>query len=100
MNIRSLAVPVLIKTPARKALLFGSWARGTQSRGSDIDMMVVSGESGKRFFDRYEDFVGLYDVFGKVGLDLLVYTEKELMEMKDRSFIQTMVREGIVIYES
>jgi predicted nucleotidyltransferase len=98
-DIRDLAVPVLTTTPARKALLFGSWARGTQTRGSDIDMMVISGDSGKRFFARYDDYDALYDAFGGVGLDLLIYTDRELKAMEDRSFIKTIVREGVVIYE-
>lgn len=98
-DIQTAAVPVLEKTPAKKALVFGSWARGAQTRGSDIDMMVICAGTGKRFFDRYDDFDGLYDVLGSAGLDLLIYTDAELDGMMDRPFIQTAIREGIVIYE-
>lgn len=98
-DIQTIAKPVLIASPATKAIVFGAWSRGTQTRTSDIDMMVISHDAQKRFFDRYEDFKGLYDVFGKTGLDLLIYSGKEMFEMKDRAFIQTISREGIVIYE-
>lgn len=98
-DIRRVAQPVFAQSPAQKALVFGSWSRGTQSRKSDIDMMVISKNTKKRFFDRYADFDGLYDAFGQVGLDLLIYTDEELSAMKDRSFIQTVLREGVVIYE-
>ena len=98
-DIRTLAQPVFAQSPAQRAVVFGSWSRGTQSRKSDIDIMIISKSTQKRFFDRYEDFNGLYDAFGKIGLDLLIYTDEELSAMKDRSFIQTVLREGVVIYE-
>jgi len=66
-DIRLLAQPVFAESPAQKAVVFGSWSRGTQSRKSDIDMMVICRNTHKRFFDRYDDFAGLYDAFGKVG---------------------------------
>jgi predicted nucleotidyltransferase len=98
-DIQTIASPVLTASPATKAIIFGAWSRGTQTRTSDIDMMVISQDAQKRFFDRYEDFKGLYDVFGKTGLDLLIYSGKEVADMKDRSFIQTILHEGVVIYE-
>jgi predicted nucleotidyltransferase len=98
-DIRTFAQPVFAKSPAQKAFVFGSWSRETQSKRSDIDMMVISKNTQKRFFDRFDDYNSLYDVFGKIGLDLLIYTENELSEMKDRSFVQTVLRQGVVIYE-
>jgi predicted nucleotidyltransferase len=98
-DIRDVAAPVLKKTPAKKAFVFGSWARGTQTRHSDIDMVILSDEIPKRFFDRYNDFDELIDVFGNIGLDLLIYSDSEISEMKDRPFIKTILNEGVVIYE-
>jgi predicted nucleotidyltransferase len=54
-DIRTIAVPVLIKTPTDKAIVFGSWARGTQTRSSDIDMVIISKKMQVRFFDRYSE---------------------------------------------
>ena len=98
-DIKNVAVPLLKKTPAKKALVFGSWARGTQTRHSDVDMMVLSDETGKRFFDRYDDFDELIDAFGRIGLELLIYSDREISDMKDRPFIKTILNEGVVIYE-
>lgn len=64
--------------------MFGSWARVTQTRGSDIDRMIISNETRQRYFDRYNDFDGLYEVFGNVVLDQLIYNGRELSEMTDR----------------
>ena len=82
-----------------KAVVFGSFARGDQSRRSDIDLMLIQ-ETSARFFDRYN---GLYANISKLlsgrPVDLLVYTEDELNTMSLRKFIQHILREGVVIYE-
>jgi predicted nucleotidyltransferase len=98
-DIRTIAVPVLIKTPTDKAIVFGSWARGTQTRHSDIDMVIISKKMQARFFDRYNDYNELIEVLGAVGLDLLIYSDREISDMKDRPFIKTILNEGVVIYE-
>jgi predicted nucleotidyltransferase len=92
-------MPALEKTPAQKAYLFGAWARGTQTRRSDIDMMIISNQGTVRFFDRYKEYVPLYEAIGKAGLDLLVYSKEELDAMSERPFIKTIMREGVLVYE-
>ncbi len=98
-DIRAIAVPILKNTPAQKAVVFGSWARGTRTRGSDIDMMIISDQGATRFFDRYKEFDALYDALGSFGLDLLIYSKEELDAMSERPFIKTILREGVLIYE-
>jgi predicted nucleotidyltransferase len=98
-DIRAISAPVLKKTPAQKAYVFGAWARGTQTRRSDIDMMVISSQGNVRYFDRYKEFDGLYEALGTAGLDLLIYSKEELDAMSGRPFIKTVVREGVLVYE-
>ena len=82
-----------------RAVVFGSFARGDQSRRSDIDLMLIQ-DTSARFFDRYD---GLYAKISKLlsnrPVDLLVYTEDELNKIFLRKFIQNVFREGVVIYE-
>ncbi len=82
----------------RRVILFGSYARGDASRKSDMDLVVIM-DTDKRFFDRYELCDPLYDIFG-IGLDILPYTEAEFSRISHRSFIQTILKEGVVVYES
>ena len=52
-------------------------------------------------FDRYD---GLYAEISRqlapYAVDLLIYTEAELAALSSRTFIQTILQEGVVIYES
>ena len=91
--------PVLEAGKAHWAVLFGSWARGTQTRHSDIDLLIVT-DTKKRWLDRDQDFARIYRLFPKQGVDLLIYTPQELEEIAHRSFIQRILREGKVVYES
>ena len=91
--------PVLEAGKAVRAVLFGSWARGTQTRHSDIDLLIVT-ETDKRWLDRDQDFAEMYSIFAGQGVDLLIYTPGELEEISHRPFIQRILREGKVIYES
>jgi predicted nucleotidyltransferase len=97
-DIRKRCGAALQATPAQQAIVFGSWARGTQTRHSDIDMIIIE-QTERPFFERYRDFGALFDTCKDQGLDLLVYTPDELAGMKNRSFIKKAFSEGIVIYE-
>ncbi len=82
----------------RKAILFGSLARGDVAEASDIDLILVK-ETSKRFVDRMEEALVTLDPH--VGLDVLVYTPAEFAELLEtRPFVQEAVREGRVIYEA
>jgi predicted nucleotidyltransferase len=82
----------------RRVILFGSYARGDVSRKSDMDLAVIM-DTDKRFFDRYDLCDELYDIFD-TGLDIFPYTEEEFVRISHRPFIQTIIKEGVVVYES
>ena len=98
-HIRETFAPILRKGGARKAVVFGSYARGEADQYSDLDVIIVA-ETDKTFFKRHENFSGVYDVWRK-GLDMLIYTPTELSEMlaEGRAFIELALEEGVVIYE-
>ncbi len=89
----------LNKSPAiSKVILFGSFARGDVSRKSDMDLVVIM-DTDKRFLDRYELCDQLYDIFD-TGLDIFPYTEAEFSRISHRPFIKSIIKEGVVVYES
>ena len=53
--------PVLKKRGAKKAIVFGSYARGDADQYSDLDLIIIA-ETDKKFFKRHEGFKGVYDV--------------------------------------
>jgi len=83
------------KSTVQLAILFGSHARGSQDRRSDIDLLVVH-RTSRDFFRRYQDFPELWDMF-PCAIDLLSYTPEEWEKVKDRRFFQQILKEGILL---
>jgi uncharacterized protein len=84
---------------ARKAIVFGSVARGETDEWSDLDLVIIA-DTARPFLERYRDFESLYDVWPR--LDLLIYTPEELAEMQaqGRPFVEHVLREGVVVHET
>ena len=84
---------------ARKAIVFGSVARGDADEWSDLDLVIIA-DTSRPFLERYRDFESIYEVWRR--LDLLIYTPEEFAEMQaqGRPFIEHVVREGAVIHEA
>lgn len=60
-EIRAILNPVFNRHNVKKAVLFGSYAKGTAEPGSDIDIFVDSGLKGLRFYGLLEDVVNALD---------------------------------------
>ena len=86
------------KKKVKQVILFGSAARRTETRKSDLDLMIVM-ESDKRFFDRFDAFNEIFDLLKGKAIDLLIYTPEELKNISDRPFIRSILKEGQLIYE-
>ena len=54
-SIQESLIPIFGRYNVRKAILFGSYAKGTANERSDIDIFVDSGLKGLRFFGLLED---------------------------------------------
>lgn len=81
-----------------RAIVFGSYARGTQTRKSDLDLVIVM-DTKKRFLDRYDDVKEIHDHVPGVHVEMLIYTEHELRAIAHRPFMRQILREGVVIHE-
>jgi len=93
--MRSAAVS---SSASKKAILFGSLARGDVVETSDIDLILVM-DTPKRFLDRLDEAIQV--LRPKAGPDVLVYTPDEFAELlQTRPFVQEAVREGKVICEA
>ncbi|WP_455530158.1 nucleotidyltransferase family protein [Ruminococcus sp.] len=56
-QIQDILVPIFREYNIRKAILFGSYAKGSAKDKSDIDLLVDSGLKGLAFFGLLEDVV-------------------------------------------
>ena len=91
-DIRTRFLPIFQKYNVQKAVLFGSYAKGSNTDSSDIDLLVDSGLRGLRF-------VGLLDELSEASgrpVDLLDTTHIRRSSPVAREIEKT----GVVIYES
>lgn len=54
-SIRENLIPVFGRYNVKKAVLFGSYAKGIADERSDVDILVDSGLKGLKFFGLLED---------------------------------------------
>ena len=90
-QLQEILIPIFGQYNIRKAVLFGSYGKGTASPKSDVDLLVDSGLRGLRF-------VGLLgEVQNAIGkeVDLFDITHIVPGSMIDREIQQT----GVVLYE-
>ena len=99
-QIRESLAPLIARAGARKAVVFGSYARDDADGYSDLDIIIVQ-DTEKGFFDRASDFREVRAAWPR-SLDMLIYTPDELDKMlaQRRPFIEIALEEGIVIYEA
>ena len=98
-DLKVRLTPLFKQYHIRKAILFGSLARGEATRRSDVDLILIQ-DTKKRFWDRYDGI--LLDmgqaILGR-SVDILIYTPAELEQIKHRVFIRQALNEGITLYE-
>ena len=98
-RIKRAVAEVARSRGALRAVVFGSYARGTETRHSDLDVLVVE-DTSRRFIDRIGRYFDPLTERLEMAIEVLVYTPEELEQIKHRPFIQTALEEGIVVYES
>ncbi len=90
-EIERILSPVFSEYPVKKAILFGSYAKGLAEPNSDVDILVDSGLKGLSFFGLLEDVSTALDK----NVDLLDITQIE----PDSNIHLEIVKSGVVIYE-
>ena len=90
-QLKKVLFPVFDAYGIRKAILFGSYGKGTATAKSDIDLLVDSGLRGLRFIGFMDD---VQQAVGK-DVDLFDVTHIEAGSRIDREIRET----GITVYE-
>ena len=79
-----------------RIILFGSWARGSATRRSDIDLFLVW-DCDLPPLDRIGQVLALL-TDAPAPVEVIVYTPAELARRVDRPFIRQLLAEGKVLY--
>lgn len=84
-----------------KIILFGSYAYGTPTEDSDLDLLVIIKSSKQPRYRRAREIRKHLWGITDIPKDVLVYTQKEIEEWKevDEAFITTAIKGGKVLYE-
>ena len=102
------AITERLKQPEiEKVILFGSYAHGTPHKESDLDLIVVTKETKipSSFQENLDIYIAInnyrLDYCKKFPIDLITYTKGAYERFLDKnsSFSQTIVNEGVVLYE-
>lgn len=82
-----------------KIFLFGSYAKGTPSEDSDIDLLIIKETSEPRYKRSVEIQKLLKD--SKLPVDIVVYTNDEFENGKRQSlsFINSAIKDSQLLYE-
>lgn len=60
-QLKERLIPVFIDNSIKKAILFGSYGKGSATKESDIDLLIDSGLKGLRFVGLIEDIRAAVD---------------------------------------
>ena len=91
-----------------KVILFGSYAEGTASADSDLDLLVVTNHDAlpQNYHEKEEIYLEvarrLRDIRSKLPMDLIVHTRPmhdRFIEMNSL-FARELLQKGILLYES
>ena len=83
-----------------KIYLFGSYANGTANDDSDIDLFVVK-DTTERKKDRIEQVLNIIKTYPDIGVDIIIYTPKELDYVKSDvvNIANEAIKTGKLLYE-
>lgn len=88
--------------PVKQIILFGSYAKGKQDGDSDLDLLIVAPFVERPVNRRMMIRRLLKDFDGQIGIDILAYTpdEMSLLRSEPSSFLNSIIKEGRVIYDA
>ena len=89
-QIRDLLLPLTFEYEIDKFILFGSYSKGEQDEGSDIDLVVDGTIRGLDFFGLLEDVTNLF----VKSVDLI-----HLSQIEKDSHTYQEVMKGVVVYD-
>jgi predicted nucleotidyltransferase len=79
--------------PVRRALLYGSYAKGTATARSDVDVcFFLDGYGGKRRVDIIRELLGLTRAYKDVFFEPIAFAADDMQD--DNPFVKEILRTG------
>ena len=86
-----------LRVRPERVVLFGSWARGRQRRGSDIDLVVISPDFRGRGLRRRLELLGIAAARALVPVQALGYTPREVEKREVGGFLDDILSSSSAI---
>ena len=98
-EVDALVGRIVAHTQPRKVIVFGSYAKGTVTIRSDLDICVIT-ETELPMANRADDLKPILSQ-ALIGVDVHIYTPEEVEEYsKDKfSFISSILKSGRTVFE-
>ena len=98
-KIGDIALKIANKFNPEKIILFGSYAKGTQNKDSDIDLLIIQDTDLPSYRRGIEIRMSLIGI--KMPIDILVYTRIEFeKEKQDKySFLYSAIKTSKILYD-
>jgi predicted nucleotidyltransferase len=91
--VRNYADDVRRIMPVDRAVLYGSYAKGSATEYSDVDICFFLGSfDGKRRVDVIAELLGLTDKYSEVFIEPIAFPVSELQN--DNPFVKEILRTG------
>src|SRR5262249_44416703 len=86
------------KVQVRRAILFGSHARGEADEWSDVDLAVISPDFARMRHREVMDLLVEVSLAVTPALEVRPYTPRDLKEARPTNFLGHILAEGRVVY--
>lgn len=101
--INKIVKDIVEETNPEKIILFGSYANGTQSEDSDLDLLIIEKESFGKIRSRRKEINRVRKKLSeyKISKDILIYDLNEYYDWKNsiNHIIGKSLRDGKILYE-
>lgn len=97
-EIDTLVHRIVARLQPEKVILFGSYAKGTPTAGSDLDLLVIK-ETALPMGRRADDLQAMLS-HALIPVDVHVYTPEEVEEygQEPLSFLNSVLRSGKTVF--
>ena len=99
-EIQTLVDEIASGYKPEKIYLFGSYANGTPTEDSDIDLFILK-DTNTRKVERRTEVRKSFNKYPPVGVDIIVYTPKELKNVQNDvvNIALEAIKTGKLLYE-
>lgn len=99
MEIDTLIEQIVARIQPQKVIIFGSYAKGTATIKSDLDIFVIK-ETELPMANRVDDLAPILS-YSLIPIDVHVYTPEEVEEYgrEQFSFVKSILKSGKTVFE-